>query len=167
MAGEMMRLEEQLRRALDGEAWHGPSVLEVLAGVSAEQASSHPIPGSHSIWELVLHRRRLRPRSAQTGGRWAPAHAGRGLAFMSAGNGRTLAGSCGSAPPVESAAPGSGARISGRTARRAARPGGPVHGVHSVRRCDTAQPVSCRPDIATEASAGHRLITTTAAGRTA
>ena len=55
MAGEMMRLEEQLRLALEGEAWHGPSVLEVLAGVSAEQASSHPIPGSHSIWELVLH----------------------------------------------------------------------------------------------------------------
>ncbi len=55
MAGEMMRLEEQLRLALEGEAWHGPSVLEALAGVSAEQASSHPIPDAHSIWELVLH----------------------------------------------------------------------------------------------------------------
>ena len=55
MAGEMTRLEEQLRRALEGEAWHGPSVLEALAGVSAEQASSHPIPGAHSMWELVLH----------------------------------------------------------------------------------------------------------------
>lgn len=55
MAGELMRLEEQLRLALEGEAWHGPSVLEALAGVSAEQASSHPIPDAHSIWELVLH----------------------------------------------------------------------------------------------------------------
>lgn len=55
MAGEMMRLEEQLRRALEGEAWHGPSVLEALAGVSAEQAGSHPLPENHSIWELVLH----------------------------------------------------------------------------------------------------------------
>ncbi len=55
MAGEMMRLEEQLRRALEGEAWHGPSVLEALAGISAEQASSHPISGAHSIWELLLH----------------------------------------------------------------------------------------------------------------
>ena len=55
MASEIVRLEEQLRRALEGEAWHGPSVLEALAGVSAEQASSHPIPGAHSIWELVLH----------------------------------------------------------------------------------------------------------------
>jgi uncharacterized damage-inducible protein DinB len=55
MAGEMMRLEEQLRLAFEGEAWHGPSVLETLEGVSAEQADRHPIPGAHSIWELVLH----------------------------------------------------------------------------------------------------------------
>ena len=55
MTSEIARLEEQLRLALEGEAWHGPSVLETLAGVSAEQASSHPIPGAHSIWELVLH----------------------------------------------------------------------------------------------------------------
>ena len=55
MAGEIMRLDEQLRRALEGGAWHGPSVLEALAGVSAEQARSHPIPEAHSIWELVLH----------------------------------------------------------------------------------------------------------------
>jgi uncharacterized damage-inducible protein DinB len=55
MVSEMMRLEEQLRLAFEGKAWHGPSVLEVLAGVSAEQACSHPIPDAHSIWELVLH----------------------------------------------------------------------------------------------------------------
>ena len=55
MTGETMRLEEQLRAALEGKAWHGPSVLEALAGVSAEQASSHPIPNAPSIWELVQH----------------------------------------------------------------------------------------------------------------
>jgi len=52
---EADRLEEQIRRALEGEAWHGPSVLELLAGVSAAQAAGHPIAGAHSIWELVLH----------------------------------------------------------------------------------------------------------------
>ena len=57
MSVEINRLEEQLRRALEGEAWHGPSVLELLAGVSAAQAASHPIAGAHSIWELVLHLR--------------------------------------------------------------------------------------------------------------
>jgi len=55
MSGELKRLEEQLRRALEGDAWHGPSLLESLAGVSAEQAAARPIAGAHSIWELVLH----------------------------------------------------------------------------------------------------------------
>lgn len=52
---EIERIEEQLRRAFEGGAWHGPSVLEVLEGVTATQAAAHPIPGAHSIWELVLH----------------------------------------------------------------------------------------------------------------
>lgn len=55
MTGDIVRLEQQLRATLEGEAWHGPSVLEILAGVSAEQAASRPIAGAHSIWELVLH----------------------------------------------------------------------------------------------------------------
>jgi uncharacterized damage-inducible protein DinB len=55
MSAEVDRLQEQLRRALEGEAWHGPSVLELLAGLSAAQAASHPIAGAHSIWELVRH----------------------------------------------------------------------------------------------------------------
>jgi uncharacterized damage-inducible protein DinB len=55
MTAEVNRLEEQLRRTLEGEAWHGPSVLESLAGLSTAQAASHPIAGAHSIWELVLH----------------------------------------------------------------------------------------------------------------
>jgi len=41
--------------AFEGEAWHGPSVLEALEGVSVEQAAAHPIADAHSIWELVLH----------------------------------------------------------------------------------------------------------------
>jgi uncharacterized damage-inducible protein DinB len=57
MITEINRLDEQLRRALEGEAWHGPAVLEVLAGLSAAQAAGHPIAGAHSIWELVLHLR--------------------------------------------------------------------------------------------------------------
>ena len=55
MDRELERLDEQLRLALEGPAWHGPAVLEVLADVSAEEASSHPIEGAHSIWELTLH----------------------------------------------------------------------------------------------------------------
>ena len=55
MSHAIARLEDQLRRAFEGEAWHGPSVLETIEGVSAEQAAAHPIAGAHSILELVLH----------------------------------------------------------------------------------------------------------------
>ena len=46
---------DQLNRAFDGEAWHGPALMEILEGVDAETAAAHPISGAHSIWELVLH----------------------------------------------------------------------------------------------------------------
>ena len=55
MRTELERLEEQLRLSFEGEAWHGPSVLDALDGVTADVASAHPIAGAHSIWELVLH----------------------------------------------------------------------------------------------------------------
>jgi uncharacterized damage-inducible protein DinB len=48
-------LAEQLRRAFEGDAWHGPAVLELLADVDAATAAARPIPNAHSIWELVLH----------------------------------------------------------------------------------------------------------------
>jgi uncharacterized damage-inducible protein DinB len=52
---EIIRVTEQLRRAHDGEAWHGPSVREALQKVSAARAAAKPIPEAHSIWEVTLH----------------------------------------------------------------------------------------------------------------
>ncbi len=52
---EIERIADQLRRAHEGEAWHGPSVEEILKDVSAETALRRPIAGSHNIWEIVLH----------------------------------------------------------------------------------------------------------------
>ena len=52
---EVERISNQYQRAFNGEAWHGPSVLSILEGITAAQASAHPIPGAHSIWELTLH----------------------------------------------------------------------------------------------------------------
>ena len=52
---EVERIRDQFRRSFDGEAWHGPSVLQLLNGITAQQAAAHPIPGAHSIWELTLH----------------------------------------------------------------------------------------------------------------
>ncbi|HJP90414.1 MAG TPA: DinB family protein [Pyrinomonadaceae bacterium] len=54
-ASEVERIRDQFRRAFDGEAWHGPSVLVLLDGITAQQAAAHPIPGAHSIWELTQH----------------------------------------------------------------------------------------------------------------
>ena len=52
---ETERILDQLHRAFAGEAWHGPSVMAILEGVTAQQAAAHPIANAHSIWELVLH----------------------------------------------------------------------------------------------------------------
>jgi len=52
---ETDRIADQLRRAFDGDAWHGDSVLEILEGVTAAQAAARPIARAHTIWELVLH----------------------------------------------------------------------------------------------------------------
>jgi len=52
---ETHRINSQLKRAYQGEAWHGPSLRELLAGVTAEQAAAKPLAGAHSIWELVNH----------------------------------------------------------------------------------------------------------------
>ena len=52
---EAAGIADQLRRAFDGSAWHGPAVLELLADVDAQTAATRPIPDVHSIWELLLH----------------------------------------------------------------------------------------------------------------
>jgi uncharacterized damage-inducible protein DinB len=52
---ETARLADQIRRAFEGEAWHGDSLLEILAGVNAKTAAARPIPNAHTIWELLLH----------------------------------------------------------------------------------------------------------------
>ena len=55
MSTELERIQDQLKRAFEGGAWHGPSVLEVLKDVTASQAAARPLPGAHNIWDLVLH----------------------------------------------------------------------------------------------------------------
>lgn len=52
---EVKRIQSQLRRAYEGVAWHGPSLREILAEVTANQAQARPVAGAHSIWEIVLH----------------------------------------------------------------------------------------------------------------
>jgi len=70
---EIERIVDQLNRAFEGEAWHGPAVMDILEGITAQQAAARPFNGTHSIWEIVLHiaaweragRRRLGGEPAQ------------------------------------------------------------------------------------------------------
>jgi uncharacterized damage-inducible protein DinB len=55
MAGELARIGDELRRGYDGDCWHGPPLLEVLKGISAQQAAARNPHLTHSIWELVNH----------------------------------------------------------------------------------------------------------------
>ncbi len=52
---EFERIVDQLERAYRGEAWHGPSIREVLDGVDADAASARPVSNGHTIKELVVH----------------------------------------------------------------------------------------------------------------
>ncbi len=56
LTGELARLHDELRRAYDGEFWHGaPPLCEVLRGVSAATAAATHPQLVHSIWALINH----------------------------------------------------------------------------------------------------------------
>jgi uncharacterized damage-inducible protein DinB len=51
----MQPLLTDVERSIVGGAWHGPSLMEAIAGLTAEQATARPIPGAHTVWEIVVH----------------------------------------------------------------------------------------------------------------
>jgi uncharacterized damage-inducible protein DinB len=52
---EIFRIVDQLEREHAGDPWHGSPLSAILDGVTAEEAAARPLPGAHTIWELVLH----------------------------------------------------------------------------------------------------------------
>jgi uncharacterized damage-inducible protein DinB len=52
---EIQTIIDELKIIHDGDPGHGPSMKEILSGVSAEQAAAKPLANAHSIWELTLH----------------------------------------------------------------------------------------------------------------
>jgi uncharacterized damage-inducible protein DinB len=52
---EVSRIQEQLKRAMEGGAWHGPALLELLSETPVDLAPAKPLAHAHSIWEIVLH----------------------------------------------------------------------------------------------------------------
>ncbi len=53
--GEVEQLADLVERVVEGDPWHGPTVVALLDGMPARDAAAHVVPGAHSIWELVLH----------------------------------------------------------------------------------------------------------------
>ena len=53
--GEPARIDDQLRRAYDGDCWHGPPLRAVLKGVTAATAAATHPPLTHSPWAMVNH----------------------------------------------------------------------------------------------------------------
>jgi uncharacterized damage-inducible protein DinB len=52
---EVSRIVELSQQTFNGEPWYGTALCKLLAGVSPEMASAHPIAGGHNIWQQVLH----------------------------------------------------------------------------------------------------------------
>ena len=73
VVAERALIVDELRRAWDGDPWHGDPVRSILDGITAEQAAVRPLAGAHGIWQIVLHMtawtrevtRRLRDRVAR------------------------------------------------------------------------------------------------------
>jgi DinB superfamily len=55
MSTECNRIAYQLASTVNGEAWYGDSLRQILKDVTPKQAQAHPIPNAHSIWELLCH----------------------------------------------------------------------------------------------------------------
>jgi uncharacterized damage-inducible protein DinB len=52
---QTQRIADAYRAATVKGAWYGPSLAELLAQISPELATTTPVPGSHSISELLQH----------------------------------------------------------------------------------------------------------------
>ncbi len=52
---EIERIRDQYQRGWDGEAWHGPSLCEILRDVTASEGNARPIARAHTIAEIVQH----------------------------------------------------------------------------------------------------------------
>ena len=49
------KIANRIERTVSGPMWHGPALTDLLDGVPPERAAAKPVPGAHSIWEIVRH----------------------------------------------------------------------------------------------------------------
>ncbi|MGM9477955.1 DinB family protein [Pedobacter sp. GSP4] len=51
----MFSITNEIKKAFNGDAWHGNHVMQTLNNVNPQSAFSHFIPGAHSIAEIAMH----------------------------------------------------------------------------------------------------------------
>lgn len=51
----MINLINELKKAYNGDAWHGSNTMSLLSAANPAKVFIHPIPNGHSIAEIVLH----------------------------------------------------------------------------------------------------------------
>jgi uncharacterized damage-inducible protein DinB len=52
---EVQRILDHYDRVMNGDAWHGDAIWQILDGVPAEKAALRPVTNGHNIWEIVGH----------------------------------------------------------------------------------------------------------------
>jgi hypothetical protein len=52
---EVKFLRDQIIKTFNGDSWHGPNLINTLAGIDYNQAKYRPIGERHTIWELTDH----------------------------------------------------------------------------------------------------------------
>jgi uncharacterized damage-inducible protein DinB len=52
---EVQRILDHYDGVLNGAAWHGDPIWQILDGISPETAAARPLAGRHTIWEIVMH----------------------------------------------------------------------------------------------------------------
>lgn len=55
MVSNIDSLTGEIRRAVAGDPWFGPSAATLLANMDATTAALRPESASHSVWEIVRH----------------------------------------------------------------------------------------------------------------
>jgi len=51
----MLNIVNEIKKAFNGDAWHGNHVMQTLNNVQPENAFKHFSPNAHSIAEIALH----------------------------------------------------------------------------------------------------------------
>jgi uncharacterized damage-inducible protein DinB len=55
LAPEISLLLRIMDEAYEKKAWHGPNLRGAIRGLDGREAAWRPVPGRHTIWEIVVH----------------------------------------------------------------------------------------------------------------